>query len=185
MSAAIGLALAATLAVDGLSLANGSSGTTHGAPVIRSAPTKPPATQRGHDVCAVKETTDAGSRPVHGLVWVRPDPTSVVTIWNPGLNSHACRARRVVAGTAAARRIATGIEHGRAVGGGSYACPNSDASHVELYLRYADGGDEYANVDLTGCDWISAPRRDARWIDSAVGETLRTLAPPAWRHYYG
>jgi hypothetical protein len=173
-------ALAAVAAGTGLALAN--TGSSHGAPVFAAAPTRPPVTTRTDGgPCVTHQTEHTGS--AEGLVWVQPDPTGAVTIWVPGLNSRACEARRVVSGKAVAIRLAEGIDHSSKVSGDEYACPADDASRVSIYLTYAGGRDEQVDVSLTGCRWLEAPRRGARWIDNEVSETLRAIAPPPWRQY--
>jgi hypothetical protein len=177
---AITTGLAVNAAVAGLALA--SIGSSHGTPVFAPAPTRPPVAIRTNGgPCVTHQTEDTGS--AEGLVWVQADPTGAVTIWVPGLNSRACQARRVVSGKAVAIRLAEGIEHASKVSGDEYACPADDASRVSIYLMYADGRDEQVDVDLTGCRWLEAPRRGARWVDNEVSETLRVIAPPPWRQY--
>jgi hypothetical protein len=116
-------------------------------------------------------------------VWVRPDPTGVVTIWLPGLNSQQCKTRRILGAQAVAEQLANGIDRGRRVSGSSYACPMDDGSHVGVYLTYPSGGDEYVDVPFTGCTWVDAPGRGDRWVSGTVDDALRALAPPAWLRY--
>lgn len=178
---ALAVVLAGITTTAGVAVA--AHGPAHGAPVIRAAPRHPPATSRAHGVCVVpgRNSTDRGR--ADELVWVKRHPSSVVTIWLPGLNSRRCAARRVVGGHRAATRIATAIEHGRRVRGSAYACPSDDATRVAVYLRYSGAGDEHAGIALAGCRWISAPHRSNRWVSASLSRALKPLAPRAWRSY--
>jgi hypothetical protein len=162
------------------------TGTTHGSPVILAAPTHPPGSARHDGVCRVGGSQPAaGGTTTDGRVWVRPKPFGVVTVWLPGLNSRRCNARLVTAGRHTARVVAAAVDAARPVKGGPYACPFDDGTRVDVYLTYPHRGDEFVGVAVTGCRWLTAPARTARWNDSGVARPLRRIAPAPWKRYLG
>ena len=165
-------------------LSSGSSAVAgvHGAPVNSPAPAVAPTSSHANGSCSTPGvSTPPPSTESQHLMWVDPKPTTLTAVWLPGLNAKHCAARRTVSGAALARRVAGAIEHAKAFPTGALPCPFDDNTSVRLYFGYRTGGDEYADVALSGCRPISAPGRRSRWNDDQVEHALLPAAPPAWR----
>lgn len=160
------------------------SASHHGAPVYRTAPGGAPVMTRHDGACTVQS---AGGSPNaeagKGLVWVSPHPTGVITLWIPGENAKRCVARRTVDGASSAARLATAIDGAKAFPRGVF-CPRDDGSAARLYFTYANGRDQYVNVELTGCHTVDAPGRSSRETTAAISQALSQTAPPAWQQEY-
>lgn len=155
----------------------------HGRPVIRTAPASAPVARRAHHACQISRPSAGRVTRHSGLVWVRPNPTGAVLVWEPGLNSKRCRAVRTVGTARTARRVAQAIEQAKRVPKGTYSCPFDDATRVRLYLSYAHAGDEFVRAPLSGCRFFSAPGRGARFVMKQLDRALKPIAPGAWKRY--
>jgi hypothetical protein len=108
----------------------------------------------------------------------------MVTVWISGLNAKKCVARRTTEGAAVAGSVAKAIRRTKAFPTEPLPCPFDDNTAVRVYFTYASGGDEYADVSLSGCRPISAADRASRWGNTAgLAHALRPAAPAAWRNY--
>ncbi|HVT65185.1 MAG TPA: hypothetical protein VHD81_08520 [Mycobacteriales bacterium] len=152
---------------------------SHGKPVIAPAPAQAPSMDRSNGSCGPTDQTPVGK----DLLWVHAHPSGLVAIWIPGLNSKKCVARRTTGRAALAERVAVAVRHAKAFPTEPLPCPYGDNTSVRLYFTYPTGGDEYAEVSLSGCRPITAPDRASRWSDNAVEKPLRKIAPKAWRSY--
>lgn len=157
---------------------------THGQPVIRTAPAHAPAATQTDGSCNVSGAQPGGSTVgADNLVWVRSQPTGAVALWLPGRNAKHCVARRTVIDSARAGKLAAALRHSKAFPRGVF-CPLDDGSSARLYFTYANGHDEYAGDELTGCRTLSAPGRSARETSTAFHDALAPVAPAAWRSYF-
>jgi hypothetical protein len=125
----------------------------------------------------------AATGSAHGLVWLRRHPAGVVMIWIPGMNAKHCQARRTVGHHRRAGRLARAIDRAPRVSKGTYNCPNDDLTEVDLYFTYRTGGDEFVDVPLAGCRFLSAPDRAARAATQVINHQLKRAAPHHWRRY--
>lgn len=168
----------------GLSASAFAAPTTHGAPVTIAAPAHAPAaTETGGSCITNAKLPSGGSVGSRNLVWLRSHPTGVIIVWTPGLNATKCVARRTVGSEALAEKIAGAVQRAKAEPRGLF-CPRDDGSGVQIYTRYADGRDEYARVELTGCSTISAPGRASREDTSRLRQALGAAAPNGWKSYF-
>jgi hypothetical protein len=114
----------------------------------------------------------------HALVTVDADPTGVVGIWLPGLDTRPCHWSLATEGAAVAKRLAGDIRSAPPFPSGRVSCPFDDKSRVDLYFRYpGDRGMEHVTVGLRGCVEISAPGAQPRRGSPALLRDLGRLSP--------
>jgi hypothetical protein len=180
----VAAAAAALLLGSGISA---QAATTHGTPVFRATPRSAPAATESDGSCNAPGTSSsAAAIGADKLVWVGAKPSSMTAVWLPGLNATHCVARRTVSGAALAVKVASALDHTKAMPDKPLPCPFADGTSVQLYFDYPNGSSEYADVSLGGCRPISAPGRAARWGNTTQFEnTLLPAAPSAWRTYLG
>jgi hypothetical protein len=119
-----------------------------------------------------------------------PLPIAVSAVWLPGVEATPCVASITHGSEAFARVLATDIDRAPEVTPGTYMCTIAKGSQVNLYFSYGFGRpDELVNVALSGCSWIFAPGRDARWFTGpgtspSFRSTLAKIVPSTGLQYF-
>lgn len=135
------------------------------------------AAAKGAEAGPTGSTASTGPTP-RGLVTVDPDPTGVVGIWLPGIDTRPCHWSLATDGAAVAKRLASDIRSAPPFPSGGVSCPYDDESRVDLYFRYpGDRAMEHVSVGLRGCVEISAPGAEPRRGSPALLRDLGRLSP--------
>jgi len=143
--------------------------------VWADVPTSAPSPQLQGNVCLNGAAAEGGD--FRTPVTVDADPTGVVAVRLPTLNTTPCAAHILHGDAATAVALAHDVRAGETIAAGAtYSCPAGD-DPVTLYFTYAGHTQaQQVDYDVNGCaGWVSAPGRSARFVPLTWASDLAAL----------
>lgn len=152
---------------------------TVGTPQTVAAVPPAPTVHVRDDYCTGQDWTPRVNGGGGGRVTVDAHPTGAVVFWMPVLGQGNCRVVVSDLTGTQANLLADAVRHTRTTGG-TYACPNDNGSAAWVFFRYAGRSDlDVLDANLSGCPFVSAPRRGSIGPAWRVAGALQDMEPPS------
>lgn len=115
-------------------------------------------------------------------VGVDGSPSGAVAYWLPALDQRPCISVRQQWTAAEAAEFVKRVRSTH-VSDKKGSCPAGLGARTRVYLLYPGKSPELVDIDLTGCQSVTAPGRHAGTANARLLALLASQAPSSWKHY--